>query len=119
MPTRILRPLSAIVVVVSLAGCASMGAHAAAPLRADSTVIHDDIAYLASDRLEGRLTGTPGNDSAAAYIARRYKLLGLTPLTPDYLQHFDALSADDAHAGRTEPRKTENVVALLRGTDPT
>ena len=40
---------------------------------ADSTAIRADIAYLANDRLEGRLTGTPGNDSAAAFIARSFK----------------------------------------------
>jgi len=100
-------------------GCTIIPRNETASLHPDSTLIRRDIAYLASDKLEGRLTGTPGNDSAAAYIARRYKLLGLTPLTPDYLQQFEALSAEDAHAGRTEPRKTENVVALLRGTDPT
>ena len=36
---------------------------------------------------------------------------------PGYLQPFDALSAQDAHLGRTAPRLTENVVALLRGRD--
>jgi hypothetical protein len=80
--------------------------------------IRRDVEYLASDRLEGRLSGTPGNDTAAAYLARRYKSLRLTELTPGYLQPFDARSAEDAHMGRTEPRHTENVVALLRGTDP-
>jgi len=88
------------------------------PVRPDSLAIRRDIAYLASDALEGRLTGTPGNDSAAAYIARLYKSLGLTRLSPGYLQPFDALSVEDAHMGRTEPRHSENVVALLRGTDP-
>ena len=57
------------------------GAAAAAALSprtsADTALLRHDIAYLASDRLEGRLTGTPGNDSAAAYIARRYTTLHL------------------------------------------
>ncbi len=86
--------------------------------RADSTAIRSDIEYLASDRLEGRLSGTPGNDSAAAYLARRYRSLGLIELVPGYLQQFNALSAQDAHMGRTAPRPTQNVVALLRGRDP-
>ena len=85
---------------------------------ADSTVIRRDIEFLASDQLEGRLAGTPGNDSAAAYLARRYRSLGLTELVPGYLQPFNALSAQDAHVGRTAPRPTQNVVALLRGRDP-
>jgi aminopeptidase YwaD len=85
---------------------------------ADSAAIRRDIEFLASDRLEGRLAGTPGNDSAAAFLARRYRSLGLSELVPGYLQPFDALSAQDAHAGRTAPRPTQNVVALLRGRDP-
>ncbi len=100
-------------------GCASMATPRQATLAglADSTVIHDDIAYLASDRLEGRLTGTPGNDSAAAYLARRYATLGLRPTSPGYLQKFSAHSAADAHVGIMTGKPTQNVVAILPGTD--
>src|SRR5512141_1656915 len=108
MPTRNLRPLAAIALVASLAGCASVGTHAAVPPTADSTVIHNDIAYLASDRLEGRLTGTAGNDSAAAYIARQYAKLRLRQGSPGYLQKFAARSAADAHAGIVNGRPTQN-----------
>ena len=94
-----------------------MGAHASAPAAADSAVIHDDIAYLASDRLEGRLTGTAGNDSAAAYIARQYAKLQLRQGSPGYLQKFVARSAADAHAGITNGRPTQNVIAILPGSD--
>jgi len=104
--------------IVVATACSSSYSTRSAPLRPDATLIRRDIAYLASDALEGRLTGTPGNDMAAAYIARRYKSLGLTALTPGYLQPFDALSAEEAHNGRKEPRHSENVVALLHGTDP-
>jgi hypothetical protein len=85
---------------------------------ADSTQIRNDIAYLASDRLEGRMTGTPGNDSAAAYIARRYRALNLKAPFPDYQQRFVARSAAMAHSGDTAGMKTQNVVAILPGTDP-
>jgi hypothetical protein len=118
MPTRNLRPLAAITFVAILAGCASMGTHASPVPIADSTVIHDDIAYLASDRLEGRLTGTAGNDSAAAYIARQYAKLHLRQGSPGYLQKFVARSAADAHSGITNGRPTQNVVAILPGSDP-
>ena len=40
-------------------------------------LIRRDITYLASEALEGRAPGTPGNDSAAAYIARLYLSLHL------------------------------------------
>jgi len=108
----------AVALFLAASSCSASHGSASAPLRPDSTLIRNDIAFLASDALEGRLTGTPGNDTAAAYIARRYQSLGLTPLTPGFLQPFDALSAEEAHMGRTQPRHSENVVALLPGTDP-
>lgn len=85
---------------------------------ADSAAIRSDIAYLASDRLEGRLTGTPGNDSAATFIARRYKSLKLNAPYPGYLQSFVARSAAAVHTGDTAGRKTQNVVSILKGSDP-
>src|SRR5687767_10640173 len=88
------------------------------PAAADSTRIQADIAWLASDKLEGRLTGTPGNDSAAAYIARRFASLGLKAPQPGYLQKFTARSAQAAHTGDTAGKATQNVVAILEGTDP-
>lgn len=39
-----------------------------------------DLAYLAGPATEGRGTGTAGNDTAAAYIARRYNALRLSSL---------------------------------------
>jgi hypothetical protein len=84
---------------------------------ADSSAIRTDIAYLASDRLEGRLTGTAGNDSAAAYIARRYGYLKLNAPYPGYLQSFIARPAASVHAGDTAGKKTQNVVAMLKGSD--
>jgi hypothetical protein len=39
-----------------------------------------DVTYLAGDALEGRLTGSPGADSAAAFIARRFAGLRLRPV---------------------------------------
>src|SRR6266542_723267 len=93
------RRTAAIILIVAASACTKSYNTRSAPLRPDSTLIRRDIAYLASDALEGRLTGTPGNDSAAAYIARRYKSLGLTALSPGYLQPFDALSAEEAHMG--------------------
>ena len=87
------------------------------PAAADSTRIQADIAWLASDKLEGRLTGTPGNDSAAAYIARRFSSLRLKAPHPGYLQRFVARSAQAAHTGDTAGKATQNVVAILEGTD--
>ena len=100
------------------AGCAPRIAPISpADLNARPGAIRSDIAYLASDALEGRLTGTPGNDSAAAYIARRYASLKLAAPFPGYFQSFDALSAAEAHMGRTTPRHSQNVAAVVPGTD--
>jgi len=117
MPNRPLHFLLSTALLLAAACAPALGTGSTAT-HADSTSIQRDIEYLASDRLEGRLAGTPGNDSAAAYLARRYRSLGLTELVPGYIQPFDALSAQDAHMGRTAPRPTQNVVALLRGRDP-
>lgn len=84
----------------------------------DSARVRSDIQYLASDGLEGRGTGTPGNDSAAAFAARRYASLGLRQFSPGYLQPFDARSAMLAHAGGPGSVRTQNIVAFLPGSDP-
>jgi hypothetical protein len=79
-----------------------------------------DVAWLADDRLEGRGTGTPGNDSTAAWLARRHAALGLRPLgdANGYLQPFVARSAQMAHEGQVDGLATQNVVALVPGRDP-
>jgi len=79
-----------------------------------------DIAWLADDRLEGRGTGTAGNDSAAAWLARRHASLGLRPLTTaGYVQPFVARSAQMMRSGLPDGAATQNVVALVPGRDPT
>src|SRR6188474_1380080 len=115
MSKRMMLSLQMPALVLVAAACTPALRPPSSTTHADSAAIRADIEFLASDRLEGRLAGTPGNDSAAAYLARRYRSLGLSELVPGYLQPFNALSAQDAHAGRTAPRPTQNVVALLRG----
>ena len=102
----------------------------------DTAAVMRDVRYLASDALEGRGTGTPGNDSAAAYIARRFSSMGLAPAfqsTADrvcghagprrvpcdgrFVQAFVARSVAAAHAGLPGELPTQNVAAVVRGTD--
>jgi len=85
--------------------------------RADARAIYSDIAYLASDPLEGRGTGTPGNDSAAAFIARRFGMLGLQKLDSSFDQHFVAHPLA-AHNETPAELPTQNVVGFLPGSDP-
>ncbi len=44
------------------------------------------IKFLASDELEGRMTGEHGNNVAARYIATQFQRYGVQPLTPNYFQ---------------------------------
>ncbi|HEX9690495.1 MAG TPA: M28 family peptidase [Gemmatimonadales bacterium] len=76
-----------------------------------------DVRYLADDRLEGRGVGTAGLDSAAAYVARRFAAIGLTPAGTDgYFQDFtlDPTAPALAHSG-LESAAVRNVVGLLPG----
>jgi aminopeptidase YwaD len=102
----------------ALTGCAGGPSGAGAAARADSLRIRRDIEFLAGDALAGRATGSPGNDSAAAFASRRYASLGLEALAPGYRQPFTARSAMLAHSGGPSELPTQNVVAFLRGTDP-
>jgi aminopeptidase YwaD len=107
------------IVVVAMSAttaCRSAQIGPRASLEPDSIAIRRDIFYLASDALAGRLTGTAGNDSAAAYIARRYAALGLRPLSSGYLQPFVARPATRGEPSPSLP--TQNVFAVLPGRDP-
>ena len=86
----------------------------------EAAAILRDIRYLASDPLDGRLTGSPGNDSAAAYLARRFARLGLRPAGDQgtYLQHWTVNATSGTREAGVADRATENVVAILPGTGP-
>ena len=45
----------------------------------DAAKSREQITFLASDELLGRMTGEAGIDTAAAYIARYFKAYGLKP----------------------------------------
>jgi Tol biopolymer transport system component len=42
--------------------------------------LYEHVRFLASDKLEGRMTGSPGTRMAAEYIAARFEEAGLQPL---------------------------------------
>jgi hypothetical protein len=79
----------------------------------------DDIKFLSDDRLAGRMTGSPGADTAAAYLARRFAQVGLQPAAGGWFQLFtitrDAPAAQRAHLVGA---KGKNVVGILPGRDP-
>lgn len=47
--------------------------------RVDTNVIRSHIAYLADDKLLGRLPGTPGYQMAVDYVTAQLKQIGITP----------------------------------------
>ncbi|MHB1195957.1 MAG: M20/M25/M40 family metallo-hydrolase [Lutibacter sp.] len=59
-----------------------------------------DIAYLASNELEGRLIGSKGEKLASEYISDRYKNLGLSGIghTDSYLQAFEVKPKINPHS---------------------
>jgi len=79
----------------------------------------DDIRYLSDDRLGGRMTGSAGADSAAAYLAARFEAVGLQPAAGGWFQSFtvakEAPVAQHAHVGGM---RAKNVIGLLPGRDP-
>ena len=114
-PSRLFR---ASVALLLFTACRTAESRQSPTLSADASRIQRDIAFLADDRFEGRGTGTPGIDSAAAFIAQRHASLGLKPLADgSFLQRFTARSAQMAHEGRADGVPTQNVVAMVPGTD--
>jgi hypothetical protein len=65
------------------------------------------VAYLASDELEGRATGTPGSVLAGDYITQRLRDLGLEPLG-DEGTYFQSFTLEDGTPAR-------NILARLPG----
>lgn len=101
---------------VASLGAAQLAAQATTP-RAQR--ILDDVRYLASDALEGRLVGTAGNDSAAAYLARELRRLGLRPGgdSGTFFQRWTIQSTTASRAAGVAERPAHNVVAILPGAD--
>ena len=105
-----------------------LGALLAAPLAAQAAVpsldkaakrAQTDVKVLAADELGGRLTGTAGADSAAAYVARRFAQVGLQPPPGGWFQPFtvskDAPAVQHANLGDLNGK---NVIGILPGRDP-
>jgi len=60
--------------------------------------IQEDVAFLADDALEGRQTGTAGEQKAAEYIAKRFQDLGLHAKGTDgFFQTFSFKPKTDPH----------------------
>ena len=89
----------------------ALGAQDVAP--GNETIVADelraDLFFLASDEMQGRLTETPGNEIASAFIRSRFERLGLEPMGPggSFYQPFRLLKSK-------LPNPLENDLEFMR-----
>ncbi len=84
----------------------------APPASITADALREHVLALADDALEGRGAGYPGEEKAAAYIARRFRDAGLATS----LQTFRFIPRAPEHAG--ERLTSRNVLGVLPGGDP-
>ncbi|WP_417201072.1 M28 family peptidase [Bizionia sp.] len=93
-----MKKIALLVLFISLLGC-----------KKDYTPenkIKEDVTFLADDKLEGRETGTKGEQEAAAYIVKRFEEMGIPGKgTNNYYQTFTFKPKNDPHG---EVSYTEN-----------
>ncbi len=88
------KQMSLSVLLLTLIGCATQ------PV--PENTLKADVEFLASDKLEGRETGSQGEKSAADYIAQRFDDLGLEEKgTHGYFQDFKFTPKTDPHSEAT------------------
>jgi Tol biopolymer transport system component len=77
--------------------------------------LYEEVAYLASDELTGRMTGTEGARKAAEYIAARFKEAGLEPAGDNgtYFQEFTFPAGIEV-----VPEKNRLTVSASGGAEP-
>ncbi|PWI29781.1 peptidase M28 [Flavobacteriaceae bacterium LYZ1037] len=86
-----MKKISLLVLFISLWGCKQEYTY--------ENKIKKDVSFLADDSLEGRETGTKGEQAAAAYIVERFTELGLQPKgTEGFYQAFSFKPKTDPHS---------------------
>ena len=85
-----------------LQGCGQGARHATdADIRAALNLITDErlkahVEFLSDDGRAGRLSGEPGYDAAAAYVAERFQAMGVAPAGTDgWFQPVEPASLQD------------------------
>ncbi|HCW76121.1 MAG TPA: aminopeptidase [Candidatus Marinimicrobia bacterium] len=109
---RILLGIGLISVVIT--GCAYLPFPEQKNNEISIAALRGHIYYLASDSLEGRGTGTPGNQLAADYIADELFKTGVKPLGDNGYQYFDVVT--NVAAGPDNVLKFGDFTGTL-GTD--
>ncbi|MHB8839141.1 MAG: M28 family peptidase [Gemmatimonadaceae bacterium] len=106
-----LRVLSLVICVAVLGRAAAAQGDSTHPPVVDSAATWRSLSVLAADSMEGRRMGTRGNAAARKYLVQRLAELGVAPLVPGYVQHFDVAWRD------TSVRDGVNVLGIVRGAD--
>lgn len=75
-----------------------------------------DLYFLASDAMQGRLTGTPENRLAAEFIKSRFERMGLKPAGPNgsFYQPFQLMTATLGEENLLEVVESDNARLRLR-----
>lgn len=96
---RTLPITGAFALILTLTGCGGPRGSSSEP-EILSEELHDHVAWLASDALRGRRSGTPSADRAARYLANEFGRYGLEGIGDDggYLQAFEFVA--DVDLGR-------------------
>jgi Tol biopolymer transport system component len=69
--------------------------------------LRQDVEWLADPKREGRMTGTPGAEASARWIAGYFRRIGLQPLGKDFFFPFDFNSGE-----RVLPEKTSLTIEV-------
>lgn len=93
--------------LVFAAGPAPTSEQLAVMERISADSLRGHLSFLSSDLLEGRATPSRGLDLAAEYIAAQFRRVGLSSIGDDYFQ-----------TGSVDGKPANNVIGLLRGSDP-
>ncbi|MET0624641.1 MAG: M20/M25/M40 family metallo-hydrolase [Pyrinomonadaceae bacterium] len=110
---------SGLLLAFALLAPAASAQTVASPPAPDAALLKTHVSYLASEKLEGRRTGSPGAQEAARYVAREFMRLRLRPggNTPtddlseqSYLQEFPYVASVGLGAG--------NALTVTRRVEP-
>lgn len=76
--------------------------------------LKEELTYLASDELEGRMSGKKGNVVAAEHIKKKYEEFGL----PTMYHKFNIDRVNPGPHNERGDNFTQNIYAWVEGTDP-
>lgn len=74
-----------------------------------------DITFLASDELEGRESGTTGNEKAREYLLKRFELLGLEKMGDSFIQPFTFSVQVAPDSREVERMSGKNLIGMISG----